>query len=126
MSNEIDIDAFVPDPPVDPAQLAMEHAAAEERALAAMSVTSATMVETSAAAPALRPTKPPPVAREQLRGMIFASAHGSDPHIVTFTGEGAARDAACTCKAGTFNLPVGCYAMVFARTVAGLPAQGAT
>lgn len=120
MTNEIDIDAWAPDPPQpERDELAVEHERAEQMAIASM-------VETPAA-PA--PAHPKPIlasAVEQLRGMVFASRHGADPHIVTLTGVGAARDAACTCKAGTYNLPTGCFAMVFARTVWGLPAQGET
>lgn len=120
MSNEIDIDAWAPDPePLrDPtAELEARHREAEQRALASID-------ESAAPAPALKPKgKEPPSAVAQLRAMIFASAHGGDPHIVQLVGEGEARDAACSCKAGTYNLPVGCYAMIFARTVWGLPAQ---
>lgn len=115
MTNEIDIDAWAPDPPPSEDQLLAVHERAEQMAMASI---------TDAPARPLPASKPaPPSALDQLRAMIFASRSGADPHIVQVTGEGAERHVFCSCKAGIYNLPVGCFAMIWARTIWGLPAQ---
>lgn len=67
----------------------------------------------------------PEDATDGLVGLIFESRSGETPHIVTrWVDTGGVIDVRCTCKAGTFNLPKGCYRMVAARVLWGLPAQG--
>lgn len=134
---EIDVDAFM-EPPgqlslqpglsnatVD--DLLAEHERAEAEAVATMKPPAAATAAPAAAEAQLTPSQK---ALRQLRGLIFASASGDDPHIVTKLllppSPGAAsgiEDVSCPCKAGTFNRPRGCYGMVFAREVWGMPAQ---
>jgi hypothetical protein len=60
-----------------------------------------------------------------LVALVYESRKDGTPHVVTkYVDPGGVIDVRCTCKAAIFNLPRGCYRMVAARVIWGLPSQG--
>ena len=136
-SKDIDIDAFIggydetgesrrerqvthyvgddcpPDGHRSEAIVPSEHLAAEEALLAAAQDAAESEAEAAVVA------KSEPAPNDELTALIYRSHSGDHPHVVIRLDV----DVTCTCKAAQFNLPRGCWAMVHARTVLGLPAQ---